>query len=192
MRPTIGFACLLAAFAGLAPLRVSATELGRLDPARSLAEFSLRVLWVRRIEGRFEFIQGGVARSASPDRIDIDVAIAAQSLDMRNPEHAVWARSREFFDAGRHPWIRFQVRQAPAQLLQDGGVLSGDLSLRGITRLTEFELLPAQCPRPGIDCAVHARGEIRRSDFGMDTRRWAVGDKVQLALRFHLRDEGGS
>lgn len=161
--------------------------LGQIDPAFSRAEFSLRVVWVRKLEGRFEYIQGAVSHPA-PGRFDVEVKIAAQSLAMKNPDHADWARSAEFFDAARHPWIAFAARGASTALLQEGGELQGELSLRGVTRPASFELLPARCARPGIDCAVEARGELRRSEFGMDARRWAVSDKVQLAFRFKVRD----
>ena len=56
-----------------------------------------------------------------------------------------------------------------------------------MTRPASFELLPATCARPGIDCTVEARGELQRSEFGMDARRWAVSDKVKLALSFRVR-----
>src|SRR5690606_3896331 len=133
------------------------------------------------LEGHFEYIQGNISHP-SPGRFDVSVKIAAQSLSMPNPDHAEWAQSAEFFDAQRYPWIAFEALDAPADLLRDGGELRGLLSLRGVTLPASFELLPASCARPGIDCAVEARGELQRSEFGMTARRWAVSDKVRLAL----------
>ncbi|MBD8528190.1 YceI family protein [Pseudomarimonas arenosa] len=162
--------------------------LGQIEPAFSRAEFSLRVLWVRKLEGRFEYIQGSISHPAQADRFDVDVRIAAQSLQMRNPDHVEWAKSEEFFDALRHPWIDFRARGAPRSLLTEGGELLGELSLRGVTRPARFTLLPAPCDRPGLDCAVQAQGEIERSEFGMTARRWAVSDKVKLAFSFRLKE----
>jgi polyisoprenoid-binding protein YceI len=173
----------------LAPTEPRADDLlGRIDPALSRAEFSLRVIWVRRIEGHFEYIQGAISHPL-PGRFNVKVQIAAQSLSMKNPEHAEWAQSAEFFDAERYPWIAFEAHHAPIELLRDGGELRGLLSLRGVTLPASFELLPTGCLRPGLDCAVEARGELQRSEFGMTARRWAVSDKVRLALRFRLRQE---
>lgn len=172
---------------GAAPAKAS-DLLGQIDPAFSRAEFSLRVLWVRKLEGRFEYIQGSVSYPVQPDRFDVEVRIAAQSLDMRNPDHIEWAKSGEFFDAERYPWIDFRARGARRELLSEGGELLGELSLRGVTRPARFTLLPAPCDRPGLDCAVQAEGEIERSDFGMTARRWAVSDKVKLAFSFRLKD----
>lgn len=175
--------------AALLPAEVRGNDLlGQIDPALSRAEFSLRVVWVRRLEGQFEYIQGSISHPA-PGRFDVKVQIAAQSLSMRNPDHAEWAQSAEFFDAARHPWIAFEARDASMDLLREGGELRGLLSLRGVTLPASFELLPATCERPGVDCAVEATGELQRSEFGMNARRWAVSDKVHLALRFRLRQE---
>jgi polyisoprenoid-binding protein YceI len=181
-----GRTLLLLALAGTASPAPAGDLLGQIDPAYSRAAFSLRVVWVRKLEGHFEYIQGAVSHPA-PGKFDVEVKIGAQSLTMKNPDHAEWARSAEFFDALRHPWIAFEARGAPTTLLHEGGELQGLLSLRGVTRPASFELLPAACARPGIDCAVEARGELQRSEFGMDARRWAVSDKVRLALSFRVR-----
>lgn len=178
--------------AALMPGDLRADDLsGHLDPALSRAEFALRVVWVRRVEGHFEYIQGGISYPL-PGRFDVRVQIAAQSLRMKNPEHAEWARSAEFFDAEHHPWIAFEARDASTDLLRDGGELRGLLSLRGVTLPASFDLLPSSCDRPGLDCPVEARGELRRSEFGMNARRWAVSDKVHLALRFRLRQDAAA
>lgn len=179
-------ALLAVALAGTTPTVMAGDLLGMIDPALSRAEFVLRVAWVRRLEGRFEYVQGTISHPV-PDHFDVDVKIATQSLVMKNEEHAQWARSPEFFDSQRYPWIAFEARGAPRSLLTDGGELEGLLSLRGVTRPARFELLPSACERPGIDCAIEARGEVQRSEFGMDAKRWAVADKVRLALSFRVR-----
>lgn len=159
-----------------------------IDPALSRAEFSLRVVWVRRLEGHFEYIQGSISHPL-PGRFDVRVRIAAQSLTMPNAEHASWAQSAEFFDAQRYPWIAFEALDASTDLLRDGGELRGQLSMRGVTLPASFALQPSRCARPGLDCPIEASGEVQRSEFGMTARRWAVSDKVKLALRFRLRQD---
>lgn len=173
-----------------APLRAEDLY-GRIDPAYSQAGFTLRVLLVRKLEGRFEYLQGAVSHAEQPGLFNVDLQVAAQSLQMANPEHAAWARSAEFFDAERHPWISFRARNAPQSLLVDGGELAGELSLRGVTRPASVLLLPGDCARPGLDCPLQARGELQRSEFGMDARRWAVSDKVKLAFTLRVRAADG-
>ena len=97
------------------------------------------------------------------------------------------ARSPDFFDAARHPWIQFRAVSQSQLLLRDGGEVRGELTLRGVTRPMSFIVAPTECPRPGIDCVVRARGDVERSAFGMDARRFVLGNRVQLefAIRAH-------
>jgi polyisoprenoid-binding protein YceI len=107
---------------------------------------------------------------------------------MERPDYAEWARSPEFFDAARHPWIRFNARGVPLQLFGDGGTLDGALTLRGITRPATLELLPSDCDEPGLGCPVRAEGELSRSAFGMTARRFVLSDKVRLAFTIRIAD----
>jgi polyisoprenoid-binding protein YceI len=157
------------------------------DTAQSQASFALRALWVKKIDGEFARVEGVITREPAAGSFGVDVRIDAHSVRMPREDHAVWARSGDFFDAARHPWIRFRAEAQPDRHLREGGPLRGELTLRGVTRAVEFVLAPSDCPRPGIDCAVRARGEVQRSDFGMDARRFVLGDRVRLdfAIRVH-------
>ena len=151
-----------------------------IDGPASRAHFQVRVLMVKRIVGGFGRVEGVIERDRAGGRFDVEVRVAADSVQMDKPGHADWARSADFFDAARHPWIRFRAEDLPEQLLEDGGALDGELTLRGITRPVRFMLEASQCPRPGIDCAVRAEGEVQRTDFGMDARRFVLADRVQF------------
>jgi polyisoprenoid-binding protein YceI len=165
-----------------------AAEVHRLDADTTLAEFSLRVVWVRKLEGQFTHIEGEITRETDRPGFSVDVRIAAESLQMHNPAYARWARSAEFFDAERHPWIRFHATDLREAVLVDGGQLRGKLELRGQTRPQVLDIAPAGCDRPGLDCAVIATAELRRSEFGMDSRKMSVADKVRLRLAIRLRE----
>lgn len=180
LAPLLGLSLVLAALP-------AAAEPMQIDPEVTTAAFSVRVAWVRRIEGRFGRIEGAVERAPDRPGLAIDVRIAADAVDMNNPEHADWARSAEFFDAKRHPWITFHAERVPEQLLLDGGELRGELRLRGVRRPQSLWLEPATCDRPGLDCALHARAELRRSEFGITARRLAISDRVRLRLQIRLR-----
>lgn len=179
-----GAALVLCAWLVAAPLRAEAL---RIDSAQSHATFALRALWVKKIDGDFGRVEGVITREPAAGRFEVDVRIDAHSVRMPRADHAAWARSGDFFDAARHPWIRFRAEAQSERSLREGGALRGELTLRGITRTVEFQLVPSDCPRPGIDCAVRARGEVQRSAFGMDARRFVLGDRVRLdfAIRLH-------
>jgi polyisoprenoid-binding protein YceI len=153
-----------------------------IDSAASTASFELRALWVKRITGDFTRVEGVIDRDAEAARFSVDVRIAADSVQMERDSYSTWARSTDFFDTDRYPWIQFRAEGVPENLLFAGGNVSGQLSLRGQTRPVEFALQPAGCAHPGVDCDVRAAGEVKRSEFGMDARRVVLGDKVQIAF----------
>ena len=170
------------------PVAMPDTELLLIDPVTTRVEFSLRLLLLRKLQGRFPLVEGTVRLDRERDTADIDVRIDAREVMMERPDHAEWARSPEFFDSLRHPWITFRARGVPLPLFRDGGVLEGALGLRGQTRPASLELLPSPCEEPGRGCPVRARGELSRSDFGMTARRFVLSDKVRLDFTIRVRD----
>ena len=171
----------------LAGKPAAAAESLLIDSVASRANFEVRVMLVKRIDGAFGRVEGVIERDRAAGRFNVDVRVAAGSIAMDRRSHADWARSADFFDSARHPWIHFRADGLPEHLLQDGGEVDGQLTLRGITRRVRFRLVASECPRPGIDCPVRAEGSVLRGDFGMDARRLVLGDRVQLdfAIRVH-------
>lgn len=157
-----------------------------IDKSRSQAGFSLRALLVKRIDGGFTGVEGSVTRDPASGRVGVDVRIDANSVTMDRQSYADWARSDDFFAAAAHPWIQFRADNIPERLLREGGSSQGLLTLRGITRPVQLVIEAAACPRPGLDCSVHASGEVKRSEFGMDARRVVLSDKVELQFSVRL------
>lgn len=186
MRVLLALLCLATSAAASAEALQSA-EVLQIDRERSQAGFSLRALLIKRIDGVFRGVEGTITRDAASGRVGVDVRIDANSVAMEKESYADWARSDDFFAAASYPWIHFQADAIPERLLRDGGESEGLLTLRGITRPVLLTIEPAACPRPGLDCSVHAKGEVRRSEFGMDARRLVLGDKVQLEFSVRLQ-----
>lgn len=180
------------AAASLAPGLHAAEGRWRIDPVVSEAGFAVRVLWVRKVGGEFSPLEGFVHHDPDSGQADVEVRIDTRSLRMRNPAHAEWARSEEFFDAARHPWIHFQSAPFPLDLLREGGPLWGTLTLRGHSGPVQLELQPSHCTRPGFDCPVLASGDLERSAFGMTARRYAVSDKVELSFAIRVDEDAGA
>lgn len=161
---------------------------GRIDAARSEVGFSVRLRWLQKIDGRFARFVGRISRLPG-DRRRVEVEVDVASLDVEGRANlTAWALSEDFFDVANYPVIVFVSEPFDAALARDGGALRGELSLRGVTRRVGFELLPAACASPGHACAVHVRGVVRRSDFGMDANRFAVQDRVKLELQVRLAE----
>lgn len=158
----------------------------RIDPSRSHAEFSVRLLWLHTIHGRF----GGMAGTVRPDghgALTVDASIAVQSLQMDSARFRGWVLAPEFFDAANHPVIHFVSGPVAPATLERGGSLDGQLTLRDTTRPVHFELLPARCPHgDAAPCLIEARGSVRRSEFGMTGHRAVLSNAVNLGLLITL------
>jgi polyisoprenoid-binding protein YceI len=152
----------------------------------SHADFGVRLLWLHTIRGRFERIVGTVAPHAD-GRLVVDARVAVDSLAMDSPRLRRWVLGEEFFDAVQYPFLHFISLPVTRAALDGGGSLDGQLTLRGITRPMRFELLPARCTADA--CLIEARGELRRSEFGMTDHRAVLSDHVELALSIAIARE---
>jgi len=155
-----------------------------IDPRDSSAGFRVRLFALVPLGGGFGAFTGTIDLDRRARRAQVDARIDASSVVMPNPANTDWVKSAEFFDVANHPEIRFRSDEFPLAVLVDGGELPGRLSLRGETRAVRFTIEPGQCAVDGSDtCTVVVGGKVRRSDFGMSTRRGAISDTVTLDLR---------
>lgn len=155
----------------------------RIDAARSKAEFSVRLLWVTTVTGRFEGIRGNLntdpAAATAVVRADIDT----ENIKMDSGRLRRWVLAPEFFDAEHHPTIHFVSTATPLTLLSQGGDVEGQLTIRGVTRPVTFRLQPNRCPPEAMaGCVLQLHGIIDRTDFGMLGRRGALSDRVNLGM----------
>jgi polyisoprenoid-binding protein YceI len=155
------------------------------DAGASAASFRVRLFALLPLGGGFSHFAGRIRVDHARRNARVDATLDADSVVMPNPDHTVWVRSAEFFDAANHPTIRFRSHRFPLARLVDGGEIEGSLTLRGQTHGVVFAIEPARCNVDDDDaCAVKVVGAIRRSDFGMNARRGAVSDRV--TLRFNI------
>jgi len=151
-----------------------------LDSARSHAEFGVKVVWLVSVRGRFGKVQGTVDVDRFRNFASVDARIDANAVEMGSKNYEEWVKSDEFFDVAEHPEIRFVSESFPLQRLRKGGQLSGTLTIRGVAQPATFDLAAATCDHPAYDCPIIVTGSIRRSTFGMRSRRGALSDKVDL------------
>jgi polyisoprenoid-binding protein YceI len=159
----------------------------RINPARSHADFGVKLFWLSQINGRFEEIDGDVTLSALHDTAVVDARITVDSIHMGSDRIRRWVLAPEFFDASRFPSIHFVSDPISLAMLERGGDLDGTLTLRGVTRPAHFQVLPSRCPLDvPQQCVIAVRGTIQRSDFGMTGHRTAISDQVQLGMMISL------
>jgi polyisoprenoid-binding protein YceI len=158
-----------------------------LDPTRSRADFEVKVLWLIGVHGRFGQVRGAVTVDHTRGSVVADAHIDVAAITMRNRSYEDWVKSDEFFDVRQYPQIHFVSDPFPLDRLRSGGEISGTLSLRGIERRVTMELAASACPQAiASACPAEANGTIRRSEFGMKSRRGTLSDKVDLGFSIYL------
>ena len=173
-------AAAVALLVGAARAEESTNDRVALDSARSHATFGVKVMWLLPIHGRFGKVAGVVAIDRFRSFATVDARIDANAVEMSTKSYEDWVKSDEFFDVAHYPDIHFVSESFPLQRLRSGGQLSGTLTVRGVEQPETFKLEAADCDHPAYDCPIMVSGSIRRSAFGMRSRRGALSDKVDL------------
>lgn len=165
---------------------IPASETIRIDSAHSHANFAVRMLWLRQVEGRIDDLHGTVDMDDSGyTRVSVSINVAEVRMD--KPRYEAMLRSEDFFDTEHYPTIRFRSDAFDTRFLHDGGEIVGMLTMRGVSRAVRLTVLPAQCETAQItDCPVRVRGMVERSQYGMNTHRITMADHVQLRLTIRL------
>lgn len=176
-----------AVLALLAALLAGPAGAQALDTARSRIGFELTTRWGQPITGYFQRQEGEVL--VLPDgRHEVRIRLAAGSLEVQGSRrYTRFARGERFLDAQAHPWVEFRSDPYDAALVRGGGGLPGVLTMRGVSRRETFVVAPATCARPALDCDVVASGNVLRTDYGLESWRWALTDDVRFHLRVRLR-----
>ena len=166
-----------------------ATEI---DGVASRVGFSLKTRWGQVLDGRFPTVHGEV--SELPDgRHQVRLLLSTRDVEIvGHPGYTRFTRGGGFFDSDHWPQVEFLSDAYAPALLQQGGALTGTLRIRGIHRREAFQIRPAGCARPGLECDVVASGTIRRSNYGMDRWKFAVSEDVGFSLRMRVRGDGGA
>jgi polyisoprenoid-binding protein YceI len=114
-----------------------------------------------------------------------DVVVDVASLDMGEKAWTDKVLSAQFLDAQEHPTARF-IGNRLEKTSASGGVLHGDLWLRGVHRALTLEVT---FNRTGNDpyafkekAGFSARAQLDRFAFGMQTYREVVGGPVELRI----------
>jgi polyisoprenoid-binding protein YceI len=173
-----------------APPPVEAAALYRIDQRYGTVQFSLGILGMFDAQGRFPRFEGDLLLDLEqPERSRIDVAIDASAVEMPAQEQTDLLRSSAYLDTARHPTARF-VSTSIQALSPTHYIIHGTLLLRGVTQSQDLEAT-VQDRRVdqtrGVEVAdLVARGELRRSAFGMVADRVMLSDTVRLDIRIHL------
>lgn len=181
-----------------APIRTAIpTGTWTLDPTHSSASFAVRHMAVATFRGHFEQLDARlVAGADGPPRLT--GSVRADSIAVKDENLAAHLAAPEFFDAERHPEIRF----ASTALHRNGDelVVDGELTIKGRTRpmqargtITDPVVTVGDVEKIGI--ALEAT--IDRTAFGLEWNAplpkggLALANEVRLVVELELaRAEG--
>lgn len=162
----------------------------QIDKAHSEVTFQVRHL-LTRVRGRFSDFAGTITfDEEQPERSSAELTIQAASVDTNQPDRDQHLRAADFFDVEHFPTLTFKSR-AVARVSQNRFAVTGDLTVRGITREV---VLPAEYlgragdPWGNERVAFEIELTINRKDFGLtwnaalETGGLLVGDEVKIAI----------
>ncbi len=161
-----------------------------IDPVHTTAAFSVRHFTVSNVRGKFGTL-AGMIRYNPDDLADsgVTVTIDAASIDTDHEQRDGHLKSADFLDVEEHSEITF-VSTAVAKS-NDGFVLTGDLTIRGVTQEVSFPFTlvgPIKDPLGLMRIGVEGELTIDRTDFGLEWNRVMeaggviVGDEVAIEL----------
>jgi polyisoprenoid-binding protein YceI len=152
-----------------------------LDPAHTTLGFTARTLGLFSVQGRFLDVSGCIVIAADPRQSQVNVRVAADSLRTRIGQRDAHLTSPAFLDAAAHPTLRFRSTN-----LQPAGYhwrLTGDLTLRGVTRPLTLDVQPLGLSPDDGRLRLTATALLRRSEFGLSRWRLVIGDTVTVVIQ---------
>ncbi len=163
-----------------------------IDTAHSRVGFVARHAMVTKVRGSFDEFEGSIhIDGEAPEKSSGKVTIQAKSINTRNGQRDDHLRSNDFLDMDNQPEITF----ASTGIKQTGDadfVVSGDLSIRGVTKPVEiaFEYTgtatdPFGNERVGLEGSV----VINRKDFGVSWNAALEGGGVLVSEKVTLEIE---
>jgi polyisoprenoid-binding protein YceI len=150
----------------------------RIDPARSVVEFTVTKLGFADVTGRFTEFTGSVRYDpAQPGNSSVEWKVRVASIETDAANRDKTLQEPEYFDARRHPELGF--RSTRVRTLRDGRLeVDGALTIKGITRPQRIVATP-------VDGGFQTTFELDRFDFeivGGRVMRRLIGRTVRVRL----------
>jgi polyisoprenoid-binding protein YceI len=171
--------------------RKALTGTWTLDPSHTQLGFAARHAMVTTVRGGFHDVAGTLHLDAEdPTRSAAEVTVQAASIDSGVADRDAHLRSGDFLDVEKFPTLSFRSTSA-RESGDDEYVLSGDLTIRDVTRPVELKIShlgAASDPFGNLRAGFEGSTVISRKDFGLtwnvalETGGFLVGDKIKITL----------
>lgn len=161
-----------------------------LDPIHSSASFAVKHMIVSTFRGRFETFDATLVDGRLTGTVDVG------SIVVKDENLAAHLQSPEFFDAERHPELRF----VSSEIRPDGDevVVDGELTIKGITKAVEARGTiegPAVTFGDVNKIGLSLEAIIDRTEFGLDWNAplpkggFALANDVKLIVELELAEQ---
>jgi polyisoprenoid-binding protein YceI len=160
-----------------------------IDAVHSHVGFVARHLMVSKVRGSFTKFEGEIVTAGDPLESSATATIDMTSLSTGNEHRDNDVKGENFLDVANHPAMTF--RSTGIRRDGDGFVLTGDLTIRDITRPVDLSVEVngfSQDPSGNSKAGFSATGEINRVDYGitanmvLPTGGVMVSEKIQLTI----------
>ncbi len=161
-----------------------------IDPSHTRLGFEARHAMVTKVRGAFEDVAGTIViDAANPSGSTAQVAVQLASVNTGAPDRDAHLRSADFFNVEVNKEMTF----ASTGVKHDGDefVMLGDLTIKGVTRPIEIELLPTGVvtdPFGNTRAGFEGTSKLSRKDFGLtwNVALEAGGVLVSDAIKIQL------
>jgi polyisoprenoid-binding protein YceI len=139
-----------------------------IDPVHSEVSFVVRHMMVSKVRGRFDKFEGTIVTAPDPLQSSVTATVELSSVNTGEPNRDNHIRSADFFEVEKYPEMTFV--STAVKTAEEGFILEGDLTLKGITRAVAFNLeVNGIGPDAygGTRIGFSAETQIGRSDFGV-------------------------
>ena len=167
-----------------------------IDASHSSAQFAVRHFMVSTVRGTFGTLSGVVNLDEQDiTKSSVTAEIGVTSIDTREAKRDEHLRGTDFFDVEKHPTMRF-VSKKVEQIDATRYTVTGDLTLRGVTRQVAFAVegspTPITDPWGKLRLGGVATATIDRTEFGLSYNRLleaggvTIGEEVSITIDFEL------
>ncbi|MFO7850956.1 MAG: YceI family protein [Bacteroidales bacterium] len=144
-----------------------------MDNDHSMIQFKTNYMGITEVTGQFsEYIVTVIQEDENFENANIEVTIQSSSIDTDNDRRDEHLRSEDFIYAEQYPEITFKS----TSFVNTGGdnyKLTGDLTIRGISRVEEFDVVyNGMIEQEDMTrAAFKLTGSIDRYDYDVDWNR---------------------
>lgn len=169
----------------------AAVETLNIDASHTNVGFSIRHFFTP-VKGEFKDVKGTIAfDKANPNNSKVEVTIPTASINTNHERRDTHLRGEDFFAAEKNPTITFVSKAITLDAKTNKGTMTGDLTMRGVTRPITLDvemlgIMPAGAT--GSVAGFSATGKLNRKDYGINWNRpldqggFMLADDVTLLI----------